>query len=246
MSTVLGSPSPTPSPAKPEEADSPIGSLAKAFDFAIRQREFEISQLTQRNNFFMIFQGVLIAGIVQSQGTAAPLISFCVCLVGFVTSLLQVGMAAGSKFWQIRWERAAKTTEIWLLEELKDYKRVNTFLTADGKFLIAAEKARLGVVNITAARAADPITYIDDSISKSNKEEINQDASSWMRNFENLLILKKFSVSRIPIWAAITLSLFWIFLPIPMVSVNGETLGPMPGFFDLGIVPLKSDAKSVG
>lgn len=240
MSTTANSPPPTSTPPKPEEADSPMGNLAKAFEFAIRQREFEISQLTQRNNFFMIFQGVLIAGMVQSQGTAAPLITFSVCLVGFITSILQVGMAAGSKFWQIRWERAAKTTEIWLLEELKDYKRVSTFLTADGKFLTPAEQSALAAVNTTAARAADPITYVDGAISDANKEEISQGSPSWMRSFENLLILRKYSVSRIPIWAAVILSIFWLVLLMCTISVNHKTLSPISGPFDLRIVPLKS------
>jgi hypothetical protein len=37
----------------------------------------------------MIFQGVLIAGVIQSGGTAAPVISFAVCFIGFLVSLLQ-------------------------------------------------------------------------------------------------------------------------------------------------------------
>lgn len=237
-------PNPSSTSTRPEEADSPVGTLTKAYDFAQRQREFEISQLTQRNNFFMIFQGVLIAGIVQSQGTAAPIITFAVCLVGLITSLLQVGMAAGSKFWQVRWERAAKTTEIWLLEELKDYKRVSNFLTADGDFLTADEKRRLADVNLTAARSTDKIEYDAGAITEANRVEISQGATTWRRWLENQLILSKFSVSRIPIWAAITLSLFWLFLLVPTISINGKTVGPLPGYFNLGVAPLKVEPST--
>lgn len=229
---------------QPEEADSPVGNLAKAYEFALRQREFEIGQLTQRNNFFMIFQGVLIAGITQSQGTAAPSITFLVCCVGLFTSLMQVGMAAGSKFWQIRWERAAKTVEIWLLEELKDYKRVSSFLTADGKFLTSAEVLKLDAVNLSPARATDKLEYSVGAITDANRTEIEKADDCLTRKFENFLILSKFSVSRIPIWAAITLSIFWLLLLLLTISINGERLGPIPGFFDLEVVSLKADPPS--
>jgi len=45
-------------------------------------REFEITQLAQRNNFFMIFQGVMLAGVIQSSH-AIPVVSFLVCVAGF-------------------------------------------------------------------------------------------------------------------------------------------------------------------
>lgn len=70
------------------------------FEIALRMRDFEISQLTTRNNFFMIFQGVLFAGLVQS-GHAKPIVSV---LVGFLVAVFQVGMTSGAKFWQEYWE----------------------------------------------------------------------------------------------------------------------------------------------
>lgn len=74
------------------------------FEIALRMREFEITQLTQRNNFFMIFQGVLIAGLVQSAHTK-PVVSFMVCITGLVVTFFQIGMASGAKFWQEYWEQ---------------------------------------------------------------------------------------------------------------------------------------------
>lgn len=234
-------------PTQPDQegVDSPIGDLTKAFEFAMHQREFEISQLTQRNNFFMIFQGVLIAGIIQSQGTAAPVITFMVCLIGFATSLLQIGMAAGSKFWQIRWERAAKTTEIWLLEELKRHRRVSNFLTADGHFLVPDEKTRLLRINLSPERAADPITFDDGAISDANRKEISQGNPRLLRKFENWLILQKFSVSRIPIWAAIALTIFWMILFFCTVSLNGKAISAILDIVEVKIVPLKGDSTVV-
>ena len=73
------------------------------FEIALRMRDFEITQLTTRNNFFMIFQGVLFAGLIQSTHTK-PVVSVLVCVVGFLVAIFQVGMASGAKFWQEYWE----------------------------------------------------------------------------------------------------------------------------------------------
>lgn len=230
--------------AQGDEENSAVGSLLGAFELALRQREFEIAQLTQRNNFFMIFQGVLIAGVIQSGGTAAPIISFAVCLIGFVVSLLQVGMAAGSKYWQVRWERAAKTTEIWLLEALKDAPRVSHFFTADGDDLHAIELARLRAVNQTTARQADPLTFAPGALRKANKEELTLGKPSWGKQFWNWIIAAKFSVSRIPIYVGAVLAVFWFFLLTFTVSFDGgspwHALAAWSGLSRFSLVPLKS------
>lgn len=74
------------------------------FEIALRMRDFEIAQLTMRNNFFMIFQGVLFAGVVQSTHPK-PVVSLMVCLVGLAVAIFQIGMASGAKFWQEYWEQ---------------------------------------------------------------------------------------------------------------------------------------------
>jgi len=140
------------------------------FEIALRMRDFEIGQLTQRNNFFMIFQGVLFAGIVQS-GHAKPIVSFMVCFAGLVVALYQVGMASGAKFWQEYWEQM-----------LSEYE--------------------------AEARAASPELFHDDNFryAKSVKERMN------IRGFSGLtskLVMCRFSVSRIPIYVGITLSVIW-------------------------------------
>jgi len=74
------------------------------FEIALRMRDFEIVQLTQRNNFFMVFQGVMFAGLMQS-GHTKPIVSFMVCVAGLVVALFQIGVASGAKFWQEYWEQ---------------------------------------------------------------------------------------------------------------------------------------------
>lgn len=89
------------------------------YKLAIEARNFEIQQLVQRNNFFMVFQGMLLAGLMQaSGGSPVPIVSFLVCGCGLSVSVLQTGMAAGAKFWQERWETEAEDKERKLLSML--------------------------------------------------------------------------------------------------------------------------------
>lgn len=88
---------------KPQQVSD--NNMINNFEIALRMRDFEINQLTQRNNFLMVFQGVLFAGLLQSGGNSKPIVSFMACFVGFIVSLFQVGMASGSKFWQNYWEQ---------------------------------------------------------------------------------------------------------------------------------------------
>ncbi len=87
--------------------------LKDAYRIAIAARDLEISQLVQRNNFFMVVQGVLLAGLIQASGNGKiiPIVAFLVCLAGLLVSVLQILMAAGAKFWQERWEHAVETAE---------------------------------------------------------------------------------------------------------------------------------------
>ncbi|WP_226067576.1 hypothetical protein [Dickeya zeae] len=97
--------------------ENDIDAMKSIFKITLATRDFEITQLVQRNNFFMIFQGVLFAGVMQSSHSK-PLVSFLVCVVGLTVSLFQVGMASGAKFWQEYWEEVLKEVENKLLFRL--------------------------------------------------------------------------------------------------------------------------------
>lgn len=226
------------------DKDSPVGSLAAAFQLALHQREFEIGQLTQRNNFFMIFQGVLIAGLVQSNGGATANISFALCVIGFVVSLFQIGMAAGSKYWQVRWERAAKTTEIWLLDALQGEDRISHFFTADGKDLTTDEDHKLRDINLNSKRATDPLTMDVGAGRKKNQEELALGNPGWFKKQCNRIILSAYSVSRIPIYVGIALALFWTYLLSYTIAFEGTRLSDWIGSFSciakFTLVPFKT------
>ncbi len=141
------------------------------FEIAMRMRDFEITQLTQRNNFFMIFQGVLFAGLVQSSHQI-HVVSFMVCVVGFLVSMFQVGSASGAKFWQEYWE-----------QKLSDFEK----------------KAR--------DQEQPELFHNDDCLyEKTVRDRISH------RGFCGLtkrLIMCRFSVSRIPIYVGIMLTISW-------------------------------------
>lgn len=115
--------------------DTPeIVSLKSVYEVSIKARDFEISQLIQRNNFFMLFQGVLLASVMQAENSR-PFVELVVCITGFLVSLYQIQMASGAKFWQEWWESKVEIFEGLLCEQLKtpDYEPHQLFSIPPGK-----------------------------------------------------------------------------------------------------------------
>jgi hypothetical protein len=162
---------------EPEAPDSVA--LKRLFQIALETRNFEISQLVQRNNFFMIFQGVLLAGLAQSSHSK-PVVSFLVCLAGLLVSFYQVQMAAGAKFWQEYWEAALQRVEDELMANL----------------------AQPG----TGRRKLIHLFHEDDNI---YREMVDERLRSKGFGLTRLLVMKRFSVSRVPIYVAVALTIVW-------------------------------------
>jgi hypothetical protein len=189
-----------------EAKKSPVGSYSAAYRLAMEQRAFEITQLTNRNNFFMVFQGVLLGGMLQSQGTAPVWMNFLVCLAGMVISLFQAGMASGAKYWQIRWEAAVKEMELLLLESLKDEKRVMQLFTSDALHLTSKDRKRITVINQSDARKNDALNEEEGYIDKLIEADLDRTRGLSIAKFA---IKRRYSVSQIPIWVGLTLFLLW-------------------------------------
>ena len=85
------------------EPVSQLDALKAVYKVCVETRNFEIDQLIQRNNFFMLFQGVLLAAVLQTQASK-PMVEVLVCLCGIAVSWYQTQMASGAKFWQEWWE----------------------------------------------------------------------------------------------------------------------------------------------
>lgn len=78
-----------------------IEALRENYKQCIETRKFEITQLVQRNNFFILFQGFLFYAVSQTKD------SFLLCilpLIGVLMAFFQWRGAAGAKFWQEYWE----------------------------------------------------------------------------------------------------------------------------------------------
>ncbi|RRH82318.1 hypothetical protein EH244_27090 [Variovorax beijingensis] len=197
-----------------------MGNIDAAFRMALEQRAFEIGQLTNRNNFFMVFQGVLLAGLVQSQGAASPMMNFFVCLAGMAISCFQACMAGGAKYWQIRWEAAVKRLELMLLEEMKDQPKVFQLFTADMKHLTSAEQTRVRQINLAPARALDPLEVQKGFIQKLVNEDLKDSG-----RLIAFAISQRFSVSKIPFWVGFVLFWIWFFIWINTFAILGKPLG---------------------
>ena len=183
--------------------------LKRVYEMAIKSRELEIQNLTSRNNFFMIFQGVLLAGILQAQGQYSKALLLCTCLLGLSVSICQMFTAAGAKFWQSRWEQKVADTELKLLFNLGGPKY---FLFADdeyaAKFDVEKNMGRRSTVIDLSDYNNSPVKQIK------NK---SRNPITWTADF---LILQKFSVGKSPIYVGMTLSIFWFTLFLHSFSLN--------------------------
>ena len=159
--------------------DDELADLERSFHLALESRNFEINQLSQRNNFFMIFQGVLLAGLTQSNNEY-PLLTFIVCATGLLISICQVKMAAGAKFWQERWEMSLEGIEKKL----------------------AKKKITSGTSTIASTVFSSDIEKLKGSVKKRLK-----DSGTGM--IISYLIQKKYSVSKLPIWVGIFFTVIW-------------------------------------
>jgi hypothetical protein len=182
-----------PPPAEKTERISSVeandaDALKSLFRIALETRNFEITQLVQRNNFFMIFQGVLFAGVMQSSHQFR-VVSFLVCVAGLVVSIYQVRMACGAKFWQEYWEASLVEAEKNLLEHFSDKP---------------AERNKLYTV----------FTNTDEHIFESVKKRMRESAEGIIGR----LILKRYSVSKTPVYVALGLALVWGLLVISTIN----------------------------
>lgn len=185
------------------------------YELCLELRNFEISQLVQRNNFFMIFQGVLLAGVCQSAGQV-PIVSFMACLAGLVVSILQAGMAAGAKYWQVHWEINTQKSEqvmmkVWTVHDrLHDTIEKNK-VEIDPALFSQLESRRL-LIHLFEE------DYNRDLIEKSLKQ------GRIKRKVVNHLIMQRFSASRIPIYVGICLAIIWFALLVCTIRIPGLNL----------------------
>ncbi|OEF57943.1 hypothetical protein [Enterovibrio norvegicus] len=104
-----------------------IHTLKSLYEISIETRNFEINQLIQRNNFFMLFQGVLLAAVMQTEASK-PFVEIIICLVGIMISIYQLQMSSGAKYWQEWWESRVNHFEQQLCDNLQKIEGIDTHL----------------------------------------------------------------------------------------------------------------------
>lgn len=170
--------------------ETKISELKAVYKLAVETRNFEISQLINRNNFFMLFQGVLLAAVFSNQAPK-PIVEFIICFSGIIISGHQIKVAAGAKYWQEWWE--LKTSEIE--NKLKDTIGKDNFIPL---FSLNAE---------TDEEKEEMKKFKEKVIKKINKPE-----SKFLEIDYNKIITTKYSVSRVPIYTGFVLMLTWVAL----------------------------------
>lgn len=113
--------------------NSRLTALEKAHERCFQHRDFEITQLVQRNNFFILFQGFLFAGVVALSDPTDTKLRFILSVLGVLMSYFQWKAAAGAKFWQEYWEAKLSTLE----KELKkypEYRRLSIPLAMENNY----------------------------------------------------------------------------------------------------------------
>ena len=166
----------------PMKADLEIKARDAMYRQCIELRNFEITNLLNRNNFFMVFQGVMIAGFFQGSGSMSPILQFLACVCATSVSAIHVMSSLGAKFWQEAWEEALENSERRLsrIVRIQERRRFIHFFSRRSELTQDLVKNRLN------------------------------NSRHWL----NPLILSRFSVSRAPIYAAITFLFFWFIVGI--------------------------------
>jgi hypothetical protein len=156
--------------------------LKRVYELAITTRNFEITNLIHRNNFYMLFQGVLLAAVFSNQASK-PYVEFIICLCGVIVSWFQIQVSAGAKYWQEYWEKKVDDIE----EKLKVAVGSSDFIPLFG-LVTQDDEFKLNLARDIANKNYNCLT-------------------KWF-------ILKKPSVSVLPVNTAIILSLTWVVLLI--------------------------------
>lgn len=165
--------------------EAKISELKAVYKLAIETRNFEITQLINRNNFFMLFQGVLLAAVFSNQAPK-PIVEFIICFSGIFISGHQIKVAAGAKYWQEWWE--LKTSEIE--DKLKETIGKDNFIP-----LFSLEKGEE-----------------TEKFKKKVRAKIEKPESKFLEIDFNNIIITKYSVSRVPVYTGFILMLTWIAL----------------------------------
>ena len=179
-----------------ERLKEEISELKSVYKLSIETRNFEISNLIHRNNFFMLFQGVLLAAVFSNQASK-PFVESTICCMGIFISWHQIKVAAGAKYWQEWWE--VRTSDIELTLKIKMEKLTGSNESFISLFDFSETKSKSDTEKKVIAK-----TY--------KKPLYTTKAPELFENISKTLISGRYSVSRVPISSGIILLITWLVL----------------------------------
>ena len=239
-----------------------IKELKAVYERSIATRDFEIQQLQNRNNYFIIFQGVMLSGVLMASASK-PIVEFFICLFCFLFSIYQTNIAAGAKYWQEYWELKTSKSEKVLREKFDEYMKIYKeilirkiqneieYLTILGMYKEKTEKLKQEIIKIRDgkyifyhlfeflekddSRYHDLQDFKDDLKARivENEKKFDpmfKDSVNVFDLISNVLILKKYSVSRIPIVVGIFFTILWGSLFLSTIKFGGDNLMNIKGF----------------
>lgn len=197
---------------------NPVSDPVLAYQEAISRRAYELAETMTRNNFFMVFQGVVVAGALNLSNATktGQWLWVVVALLGIVLSVLQFQMAASGRYQILEANRIAKARELDLLNAIPKGQPVYHFMTETYK-----GGSHSSSYTSTCYRDVMPVWrslgYTADP--KKDKQVYERECKLVARE-----IMRRRSPSVIPIYVALGFVVFW------MVALALQ-------FFDLGPVP---------
>lgn len=173
-----------------------IDELKSVYKLSIETRNFEISNLIHRNNFFMLFQGVLLAAVFSNQASK-PFVESTICFMWIFISWHQIKVAAGAKYWQEWWEVRTSDIELTLKRKMEKLTGSNESFISLFDFSETKSKSDTEKKVITK-------TY--------KKPLYTSKAPELFESISKTLISGRYSVSRVPISSGIILLITWLVL----------------------------------
>lgn len=220
-----------------------VDELKQVYKLAIETRNFEINNLIQRNNFYMLFQGVLLAAVFSNEASK-PLVETVICCAGVIVSWYQIKVSAGAKYWQEHWEVVVDDIEkelekvyvekndnnqilrIFKKDDIEFYRlfRLDNKKDKDNKNIFGRNQdansdkgnSLLGICSFILCNK-----YNDNNLSERQKSILGKNYGFLGRVFK-YFILSKPSVSVFPLKTAFVLCLTWLFLVLQTIHLPSE------------------------
>lgn len=109
-----------------DDKDNPLTNPYKAYEAALRIQESELNQLAVRNNFYIVFQGVIIAGFIQSyKDCNISFVYLIFALLGLFISFIHVRASESAKILFVASNNVVKYMEEYIEQKVKSADNAN-------------------------------------------------------------------------------------------------------------------------